>query len=91
MVYSMEIDSNGNIVKEYDVDEYGNINISYIDEALKDVDEYNLFRNLICHFKLQLTINKELYEKGKISKKLYEKVENIILERMQPLSAIMEV
>ena len=62
-----------------------------ISEAIKDINAVGLFTNIICSFKLELSINKELYEKGSISKELYEKVANIILERMKPFVAIMEV
>jgi len=36
-------------------------------------------------------MNKQLYKSGNISKELYEKVENIILEKMKPWENIMEV
>ncbi len=91
MVYSTEFDENGNIIKEYEVDEFGNMEVSYIDEKIKDVNQFNLFKNIICSYKLELSINKELYQKGCISKDLYEKVENKILERIQPLLKIIEV
>lgn len=90
MIYPMKTNDNGDIIKKYETDEYENINVSYIDETLKDVDEFNLFKNLMCYYKLQLSINKELYKQGQISKKLYEKVEDILLKRLKPISAIIE-
>ncbi len=91
MTYSTEYDESGNILKEYETDEYGNEEIIYIDEKIKDVNAFSLFRNIICSYKLELSINKQLYEKGFISKELYEKTENILLERMRPLLEIIEV
>ncbi len=91
MTYSMELDSNNNIVKEYETDEYGNVEITYIDEAIKDVNTFGLFTNVICSYKLELSINKELYDNGSISKELYEKVETKILERMKPFTTIIKV
>lgn len=91
MTYSTEYDEKGNIIKEYDTDEYGNIEITYIDELIKDINTFGLFTNVIYNYKLELSINKELYEKGVISKELYEKVLNKILEKMKPILAIIEV
>ena len=91
MTYSTEYDESGNIIKEYETDEYGNEEITYIDETIKDINAFSLFTNIICSYKLEMNINKQLYEKKIISKELYEKVENILLERMKPLLAIMRV
>lgn len=90
MTYSMELNSN-NIVKEYETDEYGDAEITYIDEVLKDVNMFGLFTNVICSYKLELSINKELYDNGSISKELYEKVETKILERMKLFTTIIKV
>ena len=57
MLYS-EYDENGKLIKEYEVDEYGNEEIIYIDEALKNVNTFGLFTNVICGYKLELSINK---------------------------------
>lgn len=91
MTYSTEYDENRKIIKEYDTDEYGNIEITYIDELIKDINTFGLFTSVIYNYKLELSINKELYEKGVISKELYEKVLNKILEKMKPILAIIEV
>lgn len=91
MTYSTEYDENGNVIKEYETDEYGNEEITYINEKIKDVNTFGLFTNIICSYKLELNINKQLYKKGSISKELYEKVENKLLERMKPLLEIIKV
>lgn len=91
MTYSTEYDVNRNIFKEDETDEYENVEITYIDDVIKEINTFSLFSNIICSYKLELSINKELYEKGSISKELYEKVANIILKRMKPLLAIIEV
>ena len=81
-MHTMEVDNNGNNIKDSYVDMYGNEEVLY--EELKEYSDLGLFRSVICDFKLELNINKQLYENGSISKELYEKVENIILERMKP-------
>ena len=91
MSYSTEYDDEGNVLKEIYVDEYGNVEMTYIDEKIKDVNTFSLFTNIICSYKLELSINRQLYEKGSISKELYEKVEKVLLERMKPLLSIIEV
>ena len=52
---------------------------------------FNIFKNVLCSYELELKINKELYEKGNISKELYEKVEKILLERIKPIAEIIKV
>lgn len=91
MMYSTEYNEKGEIVKEYETNEYGDVEITYINEELKDVNTFELFRNVICSFKLELSVNKELYKKGLISKELYEKVADKILEKMKPFTEIIKV
>ena len=67
------------------------IYLSFLDEEIKDIKPFNLFRNVLCSYELELKINKELYDKGNISKELYEKVENILLERIKPIAEIIKV
>ena len=91
MTYYYELDENDKVVKEYEEDEFGNIDITYIDETIKDMQPLNIFRNVLCSYELELKINKELYEKGNISKELYEKVEKILSERIKPIAEIIKV
>lgn len=91
MTYYYELDENDKVVKEYEEDEFGNIDITYIDETIKDMQPLNIFRNVLCSYELELKINKELYEKGNISKELYEKVEKILLERIKPIAEIIKI
>lgn len=51
---------------------------------ISENNEVNIHEALITRFKLELKINKELYESNNISKELYEKVENILLDRIRP-------
>lgn len=90
-MHKMEVDSNGNSIRDSYVDEYGNEEVLYENEELKEYSDFGLFRSIICGFKLELNMNRQLYKNGSISKELYEKVENIILERMKPWENIMEV
>lgn len=87
----MEVDNNGNSIKDSYVDEYGNEEVLYENEELKEYSDFGLFRSVICSFKLELNMNRRLYKNGSISKELYEKVENIILDEMKPWESIMEV
>ena len=91
MAYYYELDENDKVVKEYEEDEFGNIDTTYIDETIKDMKLFNIFKNVLCSYELELKINKELYEKGNISKELYEKVEKILLERIKPIAEIIKV
>ena len=91
MAYYYELNEDNKVLKEYEEDKYGNIDITYIDEEIKDIKPFNLFRNVLCSYRLELKINKELYDKGNISKELYEKVENILLERIKPIAEIIKV
>lgn len=91
MTYYYELDENDKVVKEYEEDEFGNIDITYIDETIKDMQPLNIFRNVLCSYELELKINKELYEKGNISKELYEKVEKTLLERIKPIAEIIKI
>lgn len=90
-MHIMEIDNNGNSIKDSYVDEYGNEEVLYENEDLKEYSDFGLFRNVLCAFKLELNMNKQLYKNGSISKELYEKVENIILDRMKPWENIIEM
>lgn len=74
MSYYYELNEDNKVLKEYEEDEFGNVDITYIDEEIKDIKPFNLFRNVLCSYELELKINKELYDKGNISKELYEKV-----------------
>jgi hypothetical protein len=91
MSYYYELNEDNKVLKEYEEDEFGNVDITYIDEEIKDIKPFNLFRNVLCSYELELKINKELYDKGNISKELYEKVENILLERIKPIAEIIKV
>lgn len=91
MSYYYELNEDNKVMKEYEEDEFGNVDITYIDEEIKDIKPFNLFRNVLCSYELELKINKELYDKGNISKELYEKVENILLERIKPIAEIIKV
>lgn len=51
---------------------------------ISENNEVDIHEALITRFKLELKINKELYESNNISKELYEKVENILLDRIRP-------
>ena len=90
-MHIMEVDSNGNSIKDSYVDKYGNEEILYKNEELEEYNDFGLFRSVICGFKLELNMNKQLYKSGNISKELYEKVENIILEKMKPWENILEI
>ncbi len=90
-MHIMEVDNNGNSIKDSYVDEYGNEEVLYENEELKEYSDFGLFRSVICSFKLELNMNRRLYKNGSISKELYEKVENIILDEMKPWESIMEV
>ncbi len=90
-MHIMEVDKNGNSIKDSYVDEYGNEEVLYENEDLKEYSDFGLFRSVICNFKLELNMNRRLYKNGSISKELYEKVENIILDKMKPWESIMEV
>ena len=91
MAYYYELDENDKVVKEYEEDEFGNIDTTYIDETIKDMKPFNIFKNVLCSYELELKINKELYEKGNISKELYEKVEKTLLERIKPIAEIIKI
>ena len=91
MTYYYELDENDKVVKEYEEDEFGNIDITYIDETIKDMQPLNIFRNVLCSYELELKINKELYEKGNISKELYENLEKTLLERIKPIAEIIKI
>ncbi len=85
--YTMEYDENGNVLKEVCTDEYGNEEVTYC--VKEDTNDNNfefsdVVKGLASEFKLQLTLNKTLYEDGIISKELYERIENLILERVKP-------
>ncbi len=90
-MHIMEVDSNGNSIRDSYIDSYGNEEVLYENEELKEYSDFSLFRNVICSFKLELNMNRQLYKNGNISKELYEKVENIILEKMKPWERIIEV
>lgn len=93
MSYTTEYDSEGNVIKDYSTDEYGNVDIYYISEELENDKSLNIgkmFRQIVAGHKLQLSINKQLYESGNISKELYEIVEVKILERMSPFKKYIE-
>ena len=90
-MHIMEVDNNGNSIKDSYVDEYGNEEVLYENEELKEYSDFGLFRSVIGSFKLELNMNRRLYKNGSISKELYEKVENIILDEMKPWESIMEV
>ncbi len=91
MSYVYEIDDNGKMIKEYEIDEYGNKEILYIDESIKDIKPFNLFSNVLSSYKLELKINEELYNKGNISKELYTKVADIILNKISTINNILNI
>lgn len=85
MTFMSEYDENNNLIKESLIDKYGNEEVSYLNEDLdKELNGIQLFKDLGTFYKLQLTINKQMYESGDISKELYNKVEDIILDRIKP-------
>lgn len=85
MTFMSEYDDNNNLIKESLIDKYGNEEVSYLNEDLdKKLNGIQLFKDLGTFYKLQLTINKQMYESGDISKELYNKVEDIILDRIKP-------
>lgn len=85
MTFMSEYDENNNLIKESLIDKYGNEEVSYLNEDLdKKLNGIQLFKDLGTFYKLQLTINKQMYESGDISKELYNKVEDIILDRIKP-------
>ncbi len=85
MTFMSEYDDNNNLIKESLIDKYGNEEVSYLNEDLdKELNGIQLFKDLGTFYKLQLTINKQMYESGDISKELYNKVEDIILDRIKP-------
>ena len=85
MTFMSEHDDNNNLIKESLIDKYGNEEVSYLNEDLdKELNGIQLFKDLGTFYKLQLTINKQMYESGDISKELYNKVEDIILDRIKP-------
>lgn len=85
MTFMSEYDDNNNLIKESLIDKYGNEEVSYLNEDLdKELNGIQLFKYLGTFYKLQLTINKQMYESGDISKELYNKVEDIILDRIKP-------
>lgn len=85
MTFMSEYDDNNNLIKESLIDKYGNEEVSYLNEDLdKELNGIQLFKDLDTFYKLQLTINKQMYESGDISKELYNKVEDIILDRIKP-------
>lgn len=85
MTFMSEYDDNNNLIKESLIDKYGNEEVSYLNEDLdKELNGIQLFKDLGTFYKLQLTINKQMYESGDISKELYIKVEDIILDRIKP-------
>ena len=84
MTFMSEYDDNNNLIKESLIDKYGNEEVSYLNEDLdKELNGIQLFKDLGTFYKLQLTINKQMYESGDISKELYNKVEDIILDRIK--------
>ena len=81
-----EYDEQDNVVKDYIVDEYGNINIYHISEELakdKSLNVGKLFNGVEASYRMELKMNKELYEQGIISNELYTKVESIILSKLR--------
>ena len=85
MTFMSEYDDNNNLIKESLIDKYGNEEVSYLNVDLdKELNGIQLFKDLGTFYKLQLTINKQMYESGDISKELYNKVEDIILDRIKP-------
>lgn len=92
MEYVIEVDENKNILKETWIDEYGNEDVVYSedDERYKGFNFTETIKGVILNLKLQLRLNKTLYEESKISKELYEKIENLILERLQPFEKYIE-
>lgn len=91
MQYVIEADSNKEIIKEYEVDEYGNVNMEYINEELdKKINGFQLFKSFQSSLQIELNINKQLYKNGSISKELYEKVENILLDRIKVFDNILK-
>lgn len=91
MEYVIETNNNNEIVKEYEIDEFGNINMEYINEELdKKINGYQLFKSIKTNFEIELNVNKQMYESGNISKELYEKVENILLERLSIFNNIIK-
>ncbi len=91
MEYLIEVNSNNEIVSEKEIDEFGNVNIEYFNEELdKEINGYQLFKNVKASYNIELNINKQLYENGNISKELYEKVENILLERLRIFNNIIK-
>ena len=74
MTFMSEYDDNNNLIKESLIDKYGNEEVSYLNEDLdKELNGIQLFKDLGTFYKLQLTINKQMYESGDISKELYNK------------------
>lgn len=91
MTYSSEIDKLGKTIKEYEIDKFGNEEISYIDENIEEFKPFDLFINVLNSYKLELQINEELYTDGNISKELYSKVTNVILNKISSLNKILNV
>lgn len=86
MSFVTEYDENENIIKEYAVDEYGNIDIDYVNKELNNDSSINIgkiFKSVEASYRMELKLNKELYEQGIISKELHSKVENIILSKLK--------
>ena len=91
MSYVYEIDNSGKTIKEYEIDKYGNKELIYIDESIKDIKPFNLFNSVLSSYKLELKINEELYNKGNISKELYIKVADIILSKISTINNILNI
>lgn len=91
MNYLTEYDNKGNVIRKWNVDEFGNEEVEY--NVLEEDSGFKLSETvgwIVSRFKLEISINKELYNNGSITKELYEKIQNILLERMTPFSKYIE-
>lgn len=89
MEYVDVINSDNKTVQSYSVNDFGDKEIIY-NELDEDIN-FNIFEALVSRFKLELRINKELFSNGYISKELYSKIENILLDRISPFAKHIEM
>jgi len=73
------------LMKDYIIDDYGNIDIYRISKELNEdnsLDINQLFSSVEASYRMELKINKELYKQGIISNELYLRVEAHILSKL---------
>lgn len=73
------------LMKDYIIDDYGNIDIYRISKELNEdnsLDINQLFSSVEASYRMELKINKELYKQGIISNELYLRVETHILSKL---------